>query len=263
MAGYPANQRFPKTIPRIGVYAISCRVDGRIYVGQSKNIRGRWVDHVCDLKNSVASPRLQVAWDRYGAENFEFCVLETVGDIAKLSEREQFFIDSLGAHKNGFNVCPKVGVAGGYIPDAITRARIGFHSAHRSPETLEKMRLAKLGKKVGPRSAETKAKMSAAQAKPRGPMSPEHKAAISRALAGRPHSWSRAGCPQTEETKEKIGAANRGKTHPEEAARRKGVKRSPQAIEAMRKARRGLPWSPARREAYEKTKNERRFPTSV
>jgi len=50
---------FPLNIPQMGIYAIVCTVDDRVYVGQSRRIRGRWKDHVHYLKAGGGSPKLQ------------------------------------------------------------------------------------------------------------------------------------------------------------------------------------------------------------
>jgi len=54
---------FPLNIPQMGIYAIVCTVDDRVYVGQSRRIRGRWKDHVHYLKAGGGSPKLQKAWE--------------------------------------------------------------------------------------------------------------------------------------------------------------------------------------------------------
>lgn len=70
----------------MGIYAIVCTVDDRVYVGQSRRIRGRWKDHVHYLKAGGGSPKLQKAWDTHGWQAFRFEVLEVVTDPVNLQE---------------------------------------------------------------------------------------------------------------------------------------------------------------------------------
>ena len=116
----------------MGIYSISCLVDGRVYVGQSRRIRGRWKDHLSGLKKGVGPPRLQMAWDLLGSESFRFEVLEEVLNPNLLQEREQFHIDRLGAYgEMGFNTLSFAGSFKGYTPNMEARAKIGASSRSR------------------------------------------------------------------------------------------------------------------------------------
>lgn len=78
-----------------GIYAITHIASGKQYIGSAVNIRRRWNQHRRDLnKGSHHSSHLQRAWDKYGAEAFAFTVLEEVGDVTRLIEREQFHMDA-------------------------------------------------------------------------------------------------------------------------------------------------------------------------
>ena len=81
---------------------------GKIYIGQSTNIETRWKDHVIRLKEGKHDNRyLQNAWNKYGASNFSFSVLEECPrDFGVLNEREVYWIKTLNAldHKIGYNI---------------------------------------------------------------------------------------------------------------------------------------------------------------
>lgn len=149
-----------------GVYVIRNAVNGKVYVGSAVNIYNRWCVHKHGLTRGIHhSVKLQRAWSKHGAgaftiETLEVCLRE------HLLEREQAWIDRLGATtSSGYNVC-----------------RVAGSSLGRkfSPETLEKMRLKKIGSK---RSAESRARQSAAT---RGiPKSPEHRQKIGAAQVGK------------------------------------------------------------------------------
>ncbi len=79
-----------------GIYLITCRTNGRRYVGSSRNITWRWTEHTADLeKGCHGNSHLQNAWNKYGPIEFELSILELVEDRAKLLEREQFYLDTL------------------------------------------------------------------------------------------------------------------------------------------------------------------------
>lgn len=77
-----------------GIYAIENTVTGMIYVGSAGDIFRRWMAHTSSLRlNKHINPKLQAAWNEYGADAFvvnalEFCEYE------KLAEREQHYLDT-------------------------------------------------------------------------------------------------------------------------------------------------------------------------
>lgn len=151
-----------------GIYKIANLANGKIYVGSAVQIGRRWRYHrSCLRRNKNRSIYLQAAWNKHGEDSFIFSVLEIVDDKSKLLEREQYWIDSLGASKKGigYNISPTAG------------STLGMK---QTEETRRKVALTKIG--VRP-SAETLAKLSAAQ-KGRT-VSPEHRAKISASLKGR------------------------------------------------------------------------------
>lgn len=91
-----------------GVYKITCISNKKIYIGSSLNIGKRWMYHIQDLKrDNHKNPHLQHAWNKYGAEMFEFLVIETVYNPEDLINREQYWLDTLGSYNDliGFNIC--------------------------------------------------------------------------------------------------------------------------------------------------------------
>lgn len=78
-----------------GVYMIRCVKTGHCYIGSSRNIRKRWERHRNECaNNNHHNSWLQRAWIKYGAEAFEFLVLEECGE--NRVEREQHYMDSCG-----------------------------------------------------------------------------------------------------------------------------------------------------------------------
>ena len=92
-----------------GIYKILNKVNGKIYVGSSGNIKERWQFHVYLLENNKHSNKhLQGAWNLYGEKNFKGFILEICG-INKLKETEQFWLDESSCYDNkiGYNFSKK------------------------------------------------------------------------------------------------------------------------------------------------------------
>lgn len=79
-----------------GVYRIVNIVNGHCYIGQSKDLHARAVDHFCLLDHGKHyNPYLQNAYNKYGRGSFVFDVLETPVKWGHLDDREQYFIELL------------------------------------------------------------------------------------------------------------------------------------------------------------------------
>ena len=115
MAATPLIASIPRTP---GVYWIRCKRNGKIYVGSSVDLRERWDRHRRELRDKVHhNAHLQQAWDLYGAENFEFEILQHVEE-ADLLRVEQEWIDGTDCthRKIGFNISPLASTGGEKIP---------------------------------------------------------------------------------------------------------------------------------------------------
>ncbi len=76
-----------------GIYCIEIGSDG-IYYGSSNNVKRRFKEHRTLLRgNRHSNVKMQNIWNKYGESYFSFYVVETVIDISKLVEREQWWID--------------------------------------------------------------------------------------------------------------------------------------------------------------------------
>lgn len=64
-----------------GIYQIRNKVNGKVYVGSSVNVRRRWVEHRRDLRRgNHYNQHLQRAWNKYGESSFEFLLVEECGE---------------------------------------------------------------------------------------------------------------------------------------------------------------------------------------
>lgn len=72
-----------RNIPHVsGVYQIVNELDGKRYIGSSKDIHGRVQHHRSELRrNRHHSPHLQNAYNKYGEDKFYFSILEICENI--------------------------------------------------------------------------------------------------------------------------------------------------------------------------------------
>jgi group I intron endonuclease len=92
-----------------GIYCIENKIDGKKYYGSSMNIEKRIKNHKEDLlKGQHINILLQRAVDKHGIENFDFKVVEDMGNPTRkeIHLREQTFID---ANIGGYNIAPAAG----------------------------------------------------------------------------------------------------------------------------------------------------------
>lgn len=153
-----------------GIYAIINMTNLHRYIGSSTMIRKRWWKHKKQLTDGThANKHLQNAWNLYGAQAFIFVVLERVENRDDLVAREQHYLDEL---KPEYNIRTTAENNRGITRESPSKEAIQKRTETRrkngwykdpeqafenrskamkgrtfSPETREKMRLAKLGNK--------------------------------------------------------------------------------------------------------------------
>ena len=149
----------------IGIYKITNKETGMVYVGQSRNIQKRWSEHKRDLRNGAhRNDKLQKAYNKYGVKAFAFEVIEYC-TIEELNEKETYWCNELNAldRYKGYNL----GEAGGqpmlgrhhtikarkkmseyHKVHSVGKGK-GFYGKKHSKETLAKISQALKGKMVG------------------------------------------------------------------------------------------------------------------
>lgn len=138
-----------------GIYRITNTVNGNTYIGKTgMNFGDRWDCHRAQLNGGYHdNPHLQHAWNKYGAEAFEFCVVESVEDVSLLNELEIKYIKQYRELGCCYNILD--GGDGGFL--------LGSHLSEETKRKIgEKNRINMTGKKA---SEETKKKMSESQKK--------------------------------------------------------------------------------------------------
>lgn len=95
----------------LGIYKIVNLLNGKIYVGSSKNVERRLYSHHRHLlrHNKHWNPHLQAAWNKDGESAFSFELLEEIRQINRLTKREQHWMDTLRVCDRdfGYNIAPK------------------------------------------------------------------------------------------------------------------------------------------------------------
>ena len=138
---------------KVGIYCFENTLDGKKYIGKSKNIKYRTRQHIYDLrKGHDESCILQNAWSKHGEEYFKIYIVEECS-IELLNEKEIYWIRELHSHKseNGYNVT----WGGDCSP---------MEGRHHTKETIQRLSETKIGENnywFGKHhSDETKEKMS-------------------------------------------------------------------------------------------------------
>ena len=165
-----------------GIYRITNKVNGKTYIGKTgMNFGDRWDCHRSQLKGGYHdNPHLQNAWNKYGADNFEFDVVEEVTDASLLNELEITYIKQYRDNNLSYNMHD--GGDGGYL--------LGKHLSDETKRKIgEKNRVNMTGRKL---SKETRKKMSDSQNKRYAAWTDEERQAFGRIVAEKAsgYTWS-------------------------------------------------------------------------
>ena len=220
-----------------GIYKIQQVGTDRCYVGSSSDIRKRKTQHMRELNKGLhCAQYLQRSWNKYGADAFEFSVLEVCelgeGLKERLMVREQHWMDKLSPC---FNTCKAaMSTLGFKMPrEIVERHRQQITGRKLSPEHAAVVRNLALGLK---RSDETKEKLrqhgirrgmpaeaieASVRARKGKPLTPEH---IAKFVA------SNAGYKHAPEVLEKMKASNTPEVRAAKGAAFRGKKQSPEHI---------------------------------
>lgn len=121
-----------------GIYCIENLITHTKYIGQSRDIRHRWMEHKSYLrKGNHKNLYLQRSWNKYGEENFSFDILE-ICPIDKLNEREVWNIKYFDTMNNGFNQ-NSGGDVNLHISEETRQRLIDSHLARHDKQTKERI----------------------------------------------------------------------------------------------------------------------------
>jgi len=113
-----------------GVYQIVNTVNGKRYVGSAKCFRDRWSKHRRDLGKGVHhSQYLQRAWNKYGADKFDFEVVLVCSPAdAVFYEQRMMDVHKSANHRCGYNIAPAAG------------SQLGLKHSQKSREQMSRVR---------------------------------------------------------------------------------------------------------------------------
>ena len=135
-----------------GIYCIYNAISQKVYIGSAVNIKQRWRQHKSYLRRNIhCNQYLQLAWNKYGEENFQFITIEYISHISQLIEREQYYLNLIKPYnKNiGYNQNPIAGSCLGnkQSKETIEKRVSKFRGRKASKETRLKISIALKGNK--------------------------------------------------------------------------------------------------------------------
>lgn len=134
----------------IGIYKITNKINGKIYIGQSVDIFYRWKAHSKCLGKSEYP--LYNDMEKYGIENFTFEILELCTK-ENLSDRERYYIEKFNSYiyyenSNGYNITLGGYGTEGYKHDEERKKKISLASKKRSLTKEHIERFVKMNKET-------------------------------------------------------------------------------------------------------------------
>ena len=134
----------------IGVYCITNTSNNKCYIGSTNDLAYRESMHFHKLKyNTHGNKHLQNAYNKYGGDNFEFSVVELIGEDEFTKEylllREQYYIDTV---KPEYNILQIAGSSLGFVHTEETKAKISSSmlGVKKSEEHAKNISLSQKGK---------------------------------------------------------------------------------------------------------------------
>ena len=86
-----------------GIYKITNTATGDFYIGSSKDVKRRWIEHKCQSRwKNYPNNQMYMDMQKFGVNNFVFEVLAEVEE-SFLKEKEQEFIETLNPTYNQMN----------------------------------------------------------------------------------------------------------------------------------------------------------------
>ena len=161
-----------------GIYIIVNNINKKFYIGSAINLSSRKSNHFSKLtKNIHVNKHLQSSFNKYGANNFTFYIIQYVKEKTQLIENEQYWLDTL---KPDYNIAKIAGSVLGFKHSDTSKLKISEKNKgntyslgyKHTEETCRKRSIASTGNK-GNKG---------------GIISKEHKEKIIKFLTGRKHS---------------------------------------------------------------------------
>lgn len=145
-----------------GIYLILNKANGKLYLGQSQDIRTRWKNHKKMLNgNRHSNKHLQRAWNKYGAKAFQFKILERCA-VDELDTREQHYLDVYMPKGMCYNSSPSANTTRGIKHTEEARRNMSKGAIKRFSDDNERRKIGEQVRQRNPESMETRLKKSLA-----------------------------------------------------------------------------------------------------
>lgn len=179
-------------------YEIKCHESSKSYYGSTTNFKKRIQQHRYLLcRDRHHSAHLQKAWNKYGADAFEFILLNTFETMELMLDAEKQLL--INNYLDSYNVSTEVD-------------KCHMLGRHHSDEAKEKIRLANLNKII---SEETKDKIRQARSKQVMTKGRKHsQETIDKIKAKRANQVIKSGWKMSDESKQKMREARLGRKFP-------------------------------------------------
>jgi group I intron endonuclease len=174
-----------------GIYKIVNRVNGKYYIGSSKDIYDRWKEHKQYLIHKYhPNDYLQHAWNKYGEDAFDFVIIEKLLEN-ELKNIEQKYLDKIkGTPSIAYNL--RYDAVGGEMSE-YSKKKIGDKNRGKKRTIEARLKMSLSAKNRPPTSKETK-----------------HKISLSK-IGNKNHNFGKI---LSKETKLKLSKSNGGKNNP-------------------------------------------------
>lgn len=126
------------------VYKHTCKINGKIYIGMTNNVKRRWRCRGIEYKPHEGREHSRPFWNaiqKHGWDNFTHEILESGLTMEEACEREKYYIDNLHSRDKdkGYNIAE--GGNGGRIYTEHPRGMLGkHHSEEKKAQQSELMR---------------------------------------------------------------------------------------------------------------------------
>lgn len=86
----------------VGIYKITNKINGKIYIGQSNNCERRFQEHCSPSRANQSRIPVDLAIKKYGKENFTFEIVEQC-TLEQLNDKEEYWIKYFNSIEKGYN----------------------------------------------------------------------------------------------------------------------------------------------------------------
>lgn len=133
-------------MPIIGIYKITNKINNKVYIGRSYDIKKRWNYHKYSINIKKNKYLLKNSFKHYGIENFTFEILREFSENSLtdifLNVYEKFYIEKYNSVDRNFGYNLTYGGTSSYIISEETREKMSKMAKEKKPaskETREKM----------------------------------------------------------------------------------------------------------------------------